>query len=298
MDNIKAALLGVAIGDALGATVEFMSKDEIKKKYGVHRDIIGGGWLNLEPGETTDDTAMTLCVARGIVANPDHPRQHIGEQFVKWYRTGPKDIGNTCRAAIEEHIRSGYWQDDIYHEDQEYQAGNGALMRCIYPALFYKDLQDAMRLAQNQGAMTHFSNTSSEAIALYTTMIHTALDQPTHELSLLAATLIVRDSFPIYEDIWKLKSNDLKPTGYVIDSLRTALWYVLMKDFSFEEALIRAVNKGGDADTIGAIAGGLAGAIWGMEFIPVRWLEALDPAVREEIEELAEKAIQNRSLVQ
>lgn len=91
-----------------------------------------------------------------------------------------------------------------------------------------------------------------------------------------------------------MREKDLKPTGYVVDSLRTAAWYVLMWDLNFEQAVIGAVNEGGDADTIGAIAGGLAGAIWGMEFIPVRWIKALDPAVREEIDSLAEKAAINR----
>lgn len=161
MDNIKAALYGVAIGDALGATVEGLTKQEIRTMYGVHQDIIGGGWLNLKPGEITDDTQMTLAVARGIVTNPRNPRNHIGEEFVKWYRSGPKDIGYTCRFAIAEHIDTGLWQDELHQEYQEQQTGNGALMRCIYPALFYRKLKDALRVAQEQGLMTHYSTKSA-----------------------------------------------------------------------------------------------------------------------------------------
>lgn len=293
MDNIKAALYGVAIGDALGATIEGLTKIEILEEYGILTNIIGGGWLNLKPGEVTDDTQMTLAVARGIVTNPRNPRNQIAKELVKWYRSGPKDIGVTCQIAIEQYLKTGKWQDELHQKYQEQHSGNGALMRCIYPALYYRKLKDALRVAQSQGLMTHYSIKSAQAIQVYTTMIHTAIEQPRRELSMFVATYIACDS-ALLGGIPEMKEKDLKPTGYVVDSLRTAAWYVFMRDFDFEQAVIRAVNAGGDADTIGAIAGGLAGAIWGMEAIPERWIEALDPEVRGEIDSLAERAAINR----
>ncbi|RAK20382.1 ADP-ribosylglycohydrolase [Anoxybacillus vitaminiphilus] len=89
LDRIKGGLFGVAIGDALGATTEFMSAEEIRGTYGKVTDIIGGGWLDLLPGEVTDDTAMTIAVAKGIIRNKENPIAAIGEEFLKWYKTNP-----------------------------------------------------------------------------------------------------------------------------------------------------------------------------------------------------------------
>lgn len=99
-DRIRGALYGVAIGDAMGGPLEFLDANEIKMRYGQVREMIGGGWLNLKPGEVTDDTQMTLCVAEGILENPSDPVQTIGRRFIEWYDSKPKDIGNTCALAI------------------------------------------------------------------------------------------------------------------------------------------------------------------------------------------------------
>ncbi|MEK3725376.1 ADP-ribosylglycohydrolase family protein [Paenibacillus sp. FSL H8-0034] len=99
-NRIKGGLYGVAIGDALGGTTEFMTSKEVKAKYGYLTEIIGGGVWELEKGEVTDDTMMTLCVAEGILANPLNPMPYIGEQFMNWYRTDPKDIGNIIRHVL------------------------------------------------------------------------------------------------------------------------------------------------------------------------------------------------------
>ena len=100
INRIKGALFGVAVGEALGAPAEFMSAEEIKREHGTIRRMIGGGWLNVKPGEVTDDTQMTLAVAKGICENPDSPIEAIGRHFVRWAQSGPKDIGNTCHASI------------------------------------------------------------------------------------------------------------------------------------------------------------------------------------------------------
>ena len=99
-NRIAGALYGVAIGDALGAPLEFMSKEEISRKHGRVTEMIGGGWLNVVPGEITDDTQMTLAVAEGIIEGPDNPIQAIGKRFIEWARSGPKDIGGTCSMSI------------------------------------------------------------------------------------------------------------------------------------------------------------------------------------------------------
>jgi len=100
LDKIEGSLFGMAVGDALDGTTEFMSEHEIKKCYGRINEIIGGGCWNLKPGETTDDTDMTICVLKGIIANPQNPIAEIGKEFLRWWESDPKDIGITVQTAF------------------------------------------------------------------------------------------------------------------------------------------------------------------------------------------------------
>ena len=102
----RAALLGGAVGDALGATTEFMKPSQIREQIGVHREITGGGWLNLLPGQVTDDTEMTLCVARGIVQVREWNLAAIADRFALWLSGGPADVGATCRRGILKYVET------------------------------------------------------------------------------------------------------------------------------------------------------------------------------------------------
>jgi ADP-ribosyl-[dinitrogen reductase] hydrolase len=124
------ALLGLAIGDALGATVEFMTAGEIQATYGKLRKMVGGGWLRLRPGQVTDDTQMSLCIARSIV-DVGHDPEDIARRFVEWYLSKPPDIGNTCRRGIVRFMTRG----TVHGSPNEGDAGNGAVMRVAPVAL-------------------------------------------------------------------------------------------------------------------------------------------------------------------
>ncbi|HEY5191444.1 MAG TPA: ADP-ribosylglycohydrolase family protein, partial [Candidatus Deferrimicrobium sp.] len=104
VDRARATLFGVAVGDALGATTEFMTPAQIRDRFGVHREIVGGGWLKLPPGQVTDDTEMTLCVARGIAEPGRWDLTEIADRFARWLSGGPVDVGATCRRGIEEYM--------------------------------------------------------------------------------------------------------------------------------------------------------------------------------------------------
>jgi ADP-ribosyl-[dinitrogen reductase] hydrolase len=120
-----------------------MTRNEIQKKYGYLKDIIGGGCWNLEPGEVTDDTMMTIAVAEGILDNPQNPIEDIGKHFIMWYDSKPKDIGNIIRIALNEYKRSKDWTRTAYYAHQAtggMSAGNGSLMRCLPVALYYNDI--------------------------------------------------------------------------------------------------------------------------------------------------------------
>lgn len=272
MDRYEGAMLGVAIGDALGAPLEFMSAGEIRRKYGIVREMIGGGWLSVEPGEVTDDTQMTLAVAEGIALNKPGTILHIGQNFLTWYATHPKDVGGTCAAVLEEmsqsHPDSG---DDwrmaarrLFDRTGGRTAGNGALMRTVYPALWYEDADTAAKRAVEIGQMTHHHRDSDKTLKIYIQAVWRIANS---EMSAEEARNWLENLMTVDEEP--------KPTGYCLDSLKCAVQSIQRTD-SFEDALVDAVNRGGDADTIGAIAGGLAGAVYGASAIPLRWINALD----------------------
>ena len=154
-DRAMAAFLGFAIGDALGATVEFMTKGEIAAQYGVHREIVGGGWLRLEPGQVTDDTQMALALGRSIIRRGDLDTRDVCEEFAAWLKTGPADVGNTCRRGIRRYIVHGTVEGSFSEGD----AGNGAAMRVLPLALAtFGDPAKASLVAR---AGTHHASSSA-----------------------------------------------------------------------------------------------------------------------------------------
>lgn len=280
-DRIRGALYGVAIGDAMGGPLEFCDAGALKARYGQVREMIGGGWLNLKPGEVTDDTQMTLCVAEGILENPSAPVGPIGNQFIKWLESGPKDCGVTCHIAIvkarDSHAPAKIaWREAAYEtaiQQQGKNGGNGALMRTIYPAVFYHDPKTRKRYVKAIAEMTHRNDESTDICIQYCDLVHMAIfgDYPDH-------------------DKLKHRIDNAEPTGYVVDTWSNVI-DVLDETQSFEEAIINAVNRGGDADTIGAITGGLVGACYGYEAIPKRWIEYLDKQLTEKLDALTKAAI-------
>lgn len=277
LSRYKGAILGVAVGDALGAPLEFMTSAEIREKHGTVREMIGGGWLDVLPGEVTDDTQMTMTVADGILKNPEKPFAEIGKRFIEWYGTNPKDIGNTCRAVISRaraiNADSGeQWREiakQLFAETNGSTAGNGSLMRTIYPAMYYGERSG--ELAKEIGAMTHFHPDSDLAVSSYAAVISEILGAP-EDMEIDKAKELIELRMKAVRD--KLNGKDPKPSGYVIDSAVCAM-NAIRDTSSFEDALVYAVNLGGDADTIGAITGGLAGAVYGVKEIPERWLNSL-----------------------
>ncbi len=114
MERALAAFLGFAVGDALGATVEFMSKAEIVARHGELKKIVGGGWLRLKPGQVTDDTELALALGRSLVRRAGFDTQDICEEFAAWLKAGPVDVGNTCRRGIRRYITQGTTSGAIF----------------------------------------------------------------------------------------------------------------------------------------------------------------------------------------
>jgi ADP-ribosyl-[dinitrogen reductase] hydrolase len=271
---VLGGLLGVACGDALGGTLEFLSESEGRIRYGYLKDIIGGGCWDLEPGEVTDDTMMTICVAEGILDDPQDPVGHIGERFIEWYHSKPKDVGNIINLALGAYVESGSWKIaalSAHGFNEGISAGNGSLMRCIPVALYYYRNPDIMvELTEQQSKLTHYDNRATRACVLYNKLASGYMEGEA-KMSYLKAML---EYYPEYKKVLNMSKCNLKSSGYVVDSLKSALWCFINTN-TFEEAVCEAVNLCGDADTVGAITGGLAGVYYGAEAIPDRWREKI-----------------------
>ncbi|WP_328197521.1 ADP-ribosylglycohydrolase family protein [Heyndrickxia coagulans] len=140
----------------------------IKERYGRVNEIVGDGCWNLKPGETTDDTEMTICVLKGIIASPQNPIEEIGKEFLRWWETDPKDIGITVQTAFN--FYQGDWlqiAEKAHDELDGKSAGNGTLMRCLPVALAYSDLQKINEISALQSQMTHYDDLASEACVIY-----------------------------------------------------------------------------------------------------------------------------------
>jgi len=263
----RALFLGVAVGDALGAPVEFMTSGEIAAKYGRLTEMVGGGWLRLKPGQVTDDTEMTLCLARGIAAAGGWDLRTIAGEFAGWLKSRPVDVGDTCRRGIRNFMLKG----DLETPPNQWDAGNGALMRMTPLALYTLGNSELLQKCSiEHGHLTHNHPLSDAACITYGRMIHLAL-LGTEKSRLRREADKLVEEYPTF----RFDPYPGLASGYVVDTLQT-VFHFFFRSRSFEECLTFIVNQGGDADTTGAIAGGLAGAYYGMGEIPRRWLKKLD----------------------
>ncbi|GAB6040589.1 ADP-ribosyl-[dinitrogen reductase] hydrolase [Endothiovibrio diazotrophicus] len=275
------AYLGMAVGDALGATVEFLTPREIQVKYGTHDAITGGGWLGLKAGQVTDDTTMALALGAAIVEEQAVEAEAAAWAFDCWMRGKPVDIGNTVRRGIVHFRRTGDPESPL----SEHDAGNGAAMRTLPVALFTYGRRDELmvRASRAQAHVTHHNPLSDAGTECVNRMIQLGLGGvekldllygPVQELSTAQPALAFR------------QRREENPSGFIVDTLR-AVFQAFFDTDDFEQCLIDVVNRGGDADTTGAIAGMIAGAYYGLDGIPERWLKSLDPGVRAHCERQA-----------
>lgn len=285
-DKIKGGLYGVAVGDALGGTTEFMTADEVRAKYGYLQEIIGGGVWQLEPGEVTDDTMMTLCVAEGILDDPSAPVGKIGKYFMEWYYTEPKDIGITIRRVFQNY--TGDWLEAAKVTDQELgkSGGNGSLMRCLPVALAYTDRSYMEKISILQSQMTHVDERCKEACVIYNRIAYRLLQGEDLQEAIWSE---VKGSD--YEE-WIQEQPDCEPSGYVVHTFRWVL-HILLTSATFSEVVQKAANLGGDSDTIGAIAGGLAGIYYGYAEIPAAYSGVL--LIRQRLDQVSDRLYRLRA---
>jgi len=268
LDAAKGMLLGLAVGDALGTTLEFSDRDSLAPVT----DIVGGGPFNLEAGVWTDDTSMALCLGESLLHCQGWKADDCARRFVRWRDEGYMsptgkcfDIGNTVSAALDRFVRDG---DPYAGSTDANSSGNGGIMR-LAPAVIasHSDVRSAVDVAVMQSQITHASDECDDFAFALSAFLHSG--------NLRDALHRIGPETP---------RDQVKSSGYVRDSYDAAFWS-FENTASFRECVVLAANLGGDADTVAAIAGQIAGRVYGIGGIPQEWLEIL--AWREMIETMA-----------
>jgi ADP-ribosyl-[dinitrogen reductase] hydrolase len=286
-DRFRGALLGLAVGDAVGTTVEFRAPGTFEPVT----DMVGGGPFGLPAGAWTDDTSMAMCLAESLVECGGFDPMDQLRRYVRWYREGHWsstgscfDIGNATRAALQRFERTG----EPYPGDADpHAAGNGPLMKLApVPMAFAADARAAIFFAGDSARTTHGAAEAIDACRYYAGLLVAALGGATvsellHEGIYDPVAGLWVDT-PLHPKVHAVAAGsfltrappEIRGGGYVVHALEAALW-ALRSTRTFADGVLAAVNLGDDADTTAAIYGQLAGALYGAEAIPGRWRERL-----------------------
>lgn len=286
----RGALLGLACGDAVGTSVEFLRRGAFPPLT----DMVGGGPFRLKPGQWTDDTSMALCLAESLLVCQRFDPVDQMNRYVAWFREGHLsstgvcfDIGNTTRQALADFIRTGEPFSGPTGSDT---AGNGSIMRLVPVVLaFFPDLDRVRHFAGESSRTTHGAPEAIASCQILADILSALLAGESKESAVLGARppspASLRLRSIVAGDYRSKADTDIRGTGYVVDCLEAALW-CFWQSSSVEEAILLAANLGDDADTTAAVCGQLAGAHWGDHAIPESWRSRL--AMRSEMEMYAD----------
>jgi ADP-ribosyl-[dinitrogen reductase] hydrolase len=289
-ERFRGCLLGLAVGDAVGTSVEFRQRGTFEPLT----DMVGGGPFSLRPGQWTDDTSMALCLATSLVEQNRFDPADQMSRYCRWADHGYLsstgtcfDIGTTTVRSLRRYQRDG---NPYAGSPDPALAGNGCIMRLApIPMYFCPHLEAVERFAADSSRTTHGAEECVDACRLFARIVCRALLGRSKDAVLLGdansfsagknVTAIARGSYRNKE------ASDIHGSGYVVHSLEAALW-VFGRTHNFADAILMAANLGEDADTTAAVCGQLAGAYYGESAIPSHWLERL--ALRSEITQLAD----------
>jgi ADP-ribosyl-[dinitrogen reductase] hydrolase len=275
--RVRGCFYGCLVGDALGAPVEFNERGTFPEVREMLPNKNFGRGL-IPAGAFTDDGSMMMALAAAIVAaggkqDPLTVLTHYKEWLFNGYLSSIDvcfDIGNTCRSAIFDFVRNDTLEANT---SDKWQAGNGSLMRiAAVPIVWSKDPDEAWNQGEISSKTTHTNDEAVWACGIFSALVAHALNGKTKDE--LFEFLKMHTNEKITGDLIFKTREQIKSSGYVIDTLEATLWAFFTTD-SFEDGLIKIVNLGDDADTVGAVFGTLAGAFYGVEAIPERWLSAL-----------------------
>jgi ADP-ribosylglycohydrolase len=286
IERYTGSLLGLAVGDALGTSLEFKTPGSFKPIT----DMIGGGAFALKPGQWSDETSMALCLADSLIEKRGFEPVDQLVRYCQWYRNGYLSsigrcigIGMIVREALERFERT---KEPFCGPNDEYSAGNGSLTRLAPVPLFYAQIpQQAIEKSGESSCTTHRVQTAVDACRYLGALLVGAIsgvDKKTLLSKCYSPALGYWQKHPMVKEINEIACGSFKNrqppvirgTGYVVKSLEAALWAFFHSD-NFEDGVLKAVNLGNDSDATGAVYGQLAGAFYGEAAIPAHWLERL-----------------------
>ncbi|MDZ7802287.1 MAG: ADP-ribosylglycohydrolase family protein [Trueperaceae bacterium] len=299
-DGARGALLGLAVGDALGTTLEFRPPGSFEPID----DMVGGGPFGLAPGQWTDDASMALCLAESLVERGGFDAHDQMQRYLRWYRHGHWsstgrcfDIGNTTREALARFERTG---DPLAGPTDPNSAGNGSLMRLApVPMAYAHDPERAVELAAASSRTTHGAREAVDACCYFAGLLVAAIRGTTKDELLTPRFEVVGglwDRVPLTASVDEVAAGsflhrappEIRGTGHVVRCLEAAMWAFAATE-DFPSGALAAVNLGDDADTTGAVYGQIAGAYYGVDAIPDAWRARL--AKRTEVEGLVERLV-------
>lgn len=300
-DQVIAGLLGLCIGDALGVPVEFKPRTYLKENP--IRDMIGYGTYDQPAGTWSDDSSLTFCLAESLCNGYDI--YDIGHRSVQWYHKGywtpygeVFDIGNTTRMALDK-LCYELIRPDLAGMKDTQSNGNGSLMRILPLAYYLKnmDFEEKVPIISAVSSITHRHIRSIISCVIYIEFACNLLNGLDSYESYMKMQTLVKHYYKdeqelehfkaiLYHHIADYSEDDIHSTGYVIHTLEASLWCMFNSN-SYTEAVLKAVNLGDDTDTTGAVTGGLAGLVYGINSIPQTWINLLPR--KEEIYNLADR---------
>lgn len=305
LDRYRGSLLGLAVGDALGAPLEGLRPGWFEPV----EEMVRGGFHGVEPGQWTDDTSMALCLAESLIERGEFDPTDQLERYRRWYREGHLSskehcfgVGGTTREAIERFERTG---EPYCGLEDPNRAGNGSIMRLApVPLFFAQNPREAIERSAESSRTTHGARNAVDACRYFGGLMVGAVSGVEKEELLSERYSPVSglwDEHPLAPEIDEVASGSFKDrqppeiegSGYVVRSLEAALW-AFCNSSSFEGGCLLAVNLGDDTDTTGAVYGQLAGAFYGIENIPDRWLKTIFhmPIIEGYAEKLYEKSLE------
>lgn len=290
-NRFRGCLLGLAVGDAVGTTVEFKPRGT----FSPLTDMVGGGPFNLKPGAWTDDTSMALCLATSLVYKKGFDPKDQMNRYCNWYEHGYLsstdrcfDIGVTVRNALQGYLENG---EPFSGSTDPKSAGNGSVMRLApIPMYYFPDRELILQYSAESSKTTHGALECVDACRLLGDILYRTLSGAGKQDLLLGSDVGIIESSSIKKlangDYFNKTKDAIHGNGYVVTSLEAALWCFWTTD-SYQDAILKAANLGEDADTTAAICGQVAGAYYGDIATPERWLAQL--VMQKEIEALADR---------
>lgn len=295
-------IMGVVVGDALGCPIQFETREEVTRHPVT--GMRGYGTFNLPEGSWTDDSSLTIALLESIRRTRTIDLGDIMENFMKWLYDGEftpygnsYDIGRGTMQAIDRYKKNKNAKKCGGNE--EWNNGNGSLMRILPACIYCSEMvrrgkfsgQDAIKTVHAVGGLTHAHIRANIGCGLYFFMVHEILERNgdlqgslqtglTKGFAFYESFLADKDNLHYYDRLRdldtfaSLSADQIKSSGYVVDALEAAVWSMITTNH-FNQALLKAVNLGDDTDTVGAIAGGLAGLYYGYDAIPEDWLSAI-----------------------